>query len=67
MTLEIGKRLIEAKKGAAFLAISTNYAATGSGFVVPSAAAKSGIEALTKVDTCIIELTLRKTHDIGSH
>eukprot|EP01102_Stenamoeba_stenopodia_P008769 TRINITY_DN255_c0_g2_i1.p1 TRINITY_DN255_c0_g2~~TRINITY_DN255_c0_g2_i1.p1 ORF type:complete len:480 (+),score=116.84 TRINITY_DN255_c0_g2_i1:429-1868(+) len=48
MTLDIGKRLIEAKKGAAFLSISTNYAATGSGFVVPSAAAKSGIEALTK-------------------
>ncbi|KAL4601553.1 2,4-dienoyl-CoA reductase, mitochondrial [Arapaima gigas] len=46
VTLEIGKRLIKAEKGAAFLAISTIYAESGSGFVVPSAAAKSGVETL---------------------
>ncbi|XP_028836332.1 2,4-dienoyl-CoA reductase [(3E)-enoyl-CoA-producing], mitochondrial [Denticeps clupeoides] len=46
VTLEIGKRLIKAGKGAAFLAITTIYAETGSGFVVPSASAKAGVEAL---------------------
>ncbi|KAK6326378.1 hypothetical protein J4Q44_G00020230 [Coregonus suidteri] len=46
VTLELGKRLILAEKGAAFLAITTIYAETGSGFVVPSAAAKSGVETL---------------------
>lgn len=34
--------------GAAFLAITTIYAESGSGFVVPSAAAKAGVEALYK-------------------
>ena len=48
VTLDIGKRLIEAGKGCNFLAITTVYAATGSGFVVPSAAAKAGVETLTK-------------------
>lgn len=33
--------------GASFLAITTPYTNYGSGFVVPSAAAKSGVEALT--------------------
>jgi len=33
-------------KGAAFLAITTIYAESGSGFVVPSAAAKAGVEKL---------------------
>ncbi|XP_077982846.1 2,4-dienoyl-CoA reductase [(3E)-enoyl-CoA-producing], mitochondrial-like [Glandiceps talaboti] len=47
VTLDIGKRLIEAKQGANFLAITTIYTNHGSGFVVPSAAAKSGVEALT--------------------
>ncbi|XP_051721817.1 2,4-dienoyl-CoA reductase, mitochondrial [Ctenopharyngodon idella] len=46
VTLDIGKRLIKAEKGAAFLAITTIYAESGSGFVVPSAAAKSGVEKL---------------------
>ena len=31
-----------------FLNISTSYARSGSGYVVPSACAKAGIEALTK-------------------
>uniref|UniRef100_A0A8C2D2G9 2,4-dienoyl CoA reductase 1, mitochondrial n=2 Tax=Cyprinus carpio TaxID=7962 RepID=A0A8C2D2G9_CYPCA len=46
VTLDIGKRLIKADKGAAFLAITTIYAESGSGFVVPSAAAKAGVETL---------------------
>ncbi|TRZ03083.1 hypothetical protein DNTS_029883 [Danionella cerebrum] len=46
VTLDIGKRLIKAEKGAAFLAITTIYAESGTGFVVPSAAAKSGVEKL---------------------
>ncbi|XP_069477426.1 2,4-dienoyl-CoA reductase [(3E)-enoyl-CoA-producing], mitochondrial [Ambystoma mexicanum] len=48
VTLEIGKELIKAQKGAAFLAITTIYAESGSGFVVPSASAKAGIEAMYK-------------------
>ena len=48
VTLDIGKRLIEAGKPCNFLAITTVYAKTGSGFVVPSAAAKAGVETLTK-------------------
>eukprot|EP00794_Sanderia_malayensis_P019134 gene19134-21051_t len=48
VTLDIGKRLIKAKQGANFLSISAIYASTGSGFVVPSAAAKAGVEAITK-------------------
>uniref|UniRef100_A0A673I9N6 2,4-dienoyl-CoA reductase, mitochondrial-like n=1 Tax=Sinocyclocheilus rhinocerous TaxID=307959 RepID=A0A673I9N6_9TELE len=46
VTLDIGKRLIKAEKGATFLAITTIYAESGSGFVVPSAAAKAGVETL---------------------
>uniref|UniRef100_A0ABM5GC10 2,4-dienoyl-CoA reductase [(3E)-enoyl-CoA-producing], mitochondrial n=1 Tax=Pogona vitticeps TaxID=103695 RepID=A0ABM5GC10_9SAUR len=46
VTLEIGKELIKAQKGAAFLAITTVYAESGSGFVSPSASAKAGVEAL---------------------
>ncbi|XP_077208070.1 2,4-dienoyl-CoA reductase [(3E)-enoyl-CoA-producing], mitochondrial [Paroedura picta] len=48
VTLEIGKELIKAQKGAAFLAITTIYAESGSGFVSPSASAKAGVEALYK-------------------
>ncbi|KAM4705460.1 2,4-dienoyl-CoA reductase [(3E)-enoyl-CoA-producing], mitochondrial [Rhinophrynus dorsalis] len=48
VTLEVGKELIKAGKGAAFLAITTIYAESGSGFVVPSASAKAGVEALCK-------------------
>lgn len=46
VTLEVGKELIKAGKGAAFLAITTIYAESGSGFVVPSASAKAGVEAM---------------------
>lgn len=34
--------------GASFLSITTTYAQCGSGYVVPSASAKAGVEALTK-------------------
>merc|ERR550532_2508826 len=33
---------------ATFLSISADYATSGSGFVVPSACAKAGVEAMTK-------------------
>jgi hypothetical protein len=48
VTIEGGKRLKAAGKGANFLAITTTYAETGSAFVTPSAAAKAGVEALIK-------------------
>ena len=34
--------------GCSFLSITTTYTKHGSGFVVPSAAAKAGVEAITK-------------------
>ncbi|KAJ7376673.1 2,4-dienoyl-CoA reductase, mitochondrial [Desmophyllum pertusum] len=36
------------QKGANFLAITTIYAKSGSGFVVPSAAAKAGVDTMTR-------------------
>uniref|UniRef100_H3CKR1 2,4-dienoyl CoA reductase 1, mitochondrial n=1 Tax=Tetraodon nigroviridis TaxID=99883 RepID=H3CKR1_TETNG len=48
VTLELGRRLIRAQKGASFLAIGTIYAESGSGFVVPSASAKAAVEAMYK-------------------
>eukprot|EP00076_Gallus_gallus_P047564 XP_418328.1 2,4-dienoyl-CoA reductase, mitochondrial [Gallus gallus] len=48
VTLEIGKELIKVQKGAAFLCITTIYAESGSGFVMPSASAKAGVEAMSK-------------------
>ncbi|XP_042187809.1 2,4-dienoyl-CoA reductase, mitochondrial [Callorhinchus milii] len=48
VTLQIGKELIKAKQGAAFLSITTIYAESGSAFVVPSASAKAGVEAMSK-------------------
>lgn len=45
-TIQVGKRLIAAKQPASFLAISATYVNHGSGFVAPSAAAKSGVETL---------------------
>jgi len=47
-TLEVGKRLIEAKTGGVFLQITALFAETGSGFVTHSASAKAGVEALSK-------------------
>merc|ERR1712170_32661 len=48
VTLEAGKRMIAEGKRGTFLAITVPYADTGSAYVVPSACAKSGVEALTK-------------------
>lgn len=48
MTLEVGKRWIEQGRGGVMLNIVTTYASTGSGYVVPSAAAKAGVLALTR-------------------
>jgi len=47
-TLEVGKRWIERGSGGTMLNIVTTYASTGSGYVVPSAAAKAGVLALTR-------------------
>jgi 2,4-dienoyl-CoA reductase len=48
VTLDAGKRMIQADTGGVFLNITTTYAETGSGYVVPSAAAKAGVSALVK-------------------
>jgi NAD(P)-dependent dehydrogenase (short-subunit alcohol dehydrogenase family) len=47
-TLELGKRWIEAGIAGNVLNIATTYAGSGSGYVVPSAAAKAGVVAMTK-------------------
>ncbi|MDX2007879.1 MAG: SDR family oxidoreductase [Meiothermus sp.] len=47
-TLEVGKRWIAAKQKGTMLNIATTYAQSGSGYVVPSAVAKSGVVTLTK-------------------
>jgi NAD(P)-dependent dehydrogenase (short-subunit alcohol dehydrogenase family) len=47
-TLEAGKRWITRKQPGVVLNIATTYAETGSGYVVPSAAAKAGVVALTR-------------------
>ena len=47
-TLCIGKDWIAQKKTGTILNIVTTYAWTGSGYVVPSAAAKAGILAMTR-------------------
>ena len=48
MSMNFSKGLIKDEKDGTILSISTLYADTGSGFVVPSAIAKSGINAMTK-------------------
>lgn len=47
-TRELGRRLIEQKKGGHVLSIVTSYAATGSAFVLPSASAKAGVLAMMR-------------------
>ena len=47
-TREVGRRLIERKEKGEVLSIVTNYAETGSAFVLPSAVAKAGVLALTR-------------------
>jgi 2,4-dienoyl-CoA reductase [(3E)-enoyl-CoA-producing], mitochondrial len=48
MTLQMGKKMINNKQPGVFVNISTTYANTGSGFVLPSAIAKAGCDNLTK-------------------
>ncbi|CAI5741907.1 unnamed protein product [Hyaloperonospora brassicae] len=48
VTLEAGKRMIQEGHPGVFLNITTTYAETGSGYVVPSAAAKAGVSAMIK-------------------
>lgn len=47
-TLALGKRWIAAGRGGRMLNIVTTYAETGSAYVVPSAAAKAGVLAMTR-------------------
>jgi NAD(P)-dependent dehydrogenase (short-subunit alcohol dehydrogenase family) len=47
-TLDLGKRWIASGQSGTVLNIVTTYAWTGSGYVVPSAAAKGGVLALTR-------------------
>ncbi|MGH7467284.1 MAG: SDR family oxidoreductase [Longimicrobiales bacterium] len=48
VTSAVGRRMIEGKRAGSMLNILTTYAWTGSAFVVPSAAAKAGVLALTR-------------------
>lgn len=48
VTLTAGKDWIKKKQKGTFLNIVTTYAWTGSGYVVPSAAAKAGVLAMTR-------------------
>lgn len=48
VTLTAGKDWIKKKQTGTFLNIVTTYAWTGSGYVVPSAAAKAGVLAMTR-------------------
>lgn len=47
-TLACGKRWLKAGQHAVVLNITTTYTATGSAYVVPSAVAKAGVQALTR-------------------
>jgi len=47
-TLAFGKHWIKQKQAARVLNIVTTYATTGSGYVVPSAIAKSGVQTMTR-------------------
>jgi NAD(P)-dependent dehydrogenase (short-subunit alcohol dehydrogenase family) len=47
-THEVGRRLIERKQNGEILSMVTSYAMTGSAFVLPSAAAKAGVLAITR-------------------
>jgi NAD(P)-dependent dehydrogenase (short-subunit alcohol dehydrogenase family) len=47
-TLAVGRRMIERGAGGSILSIVTTYSWTGSAFVVPSAASKAGVLAMTR-------------------
>ena len=40
--------------GCSFLSVTTIYTQCGSGFVVPSAAAKAGLEIMTRYEICVL-------------
>jgi NAD(P)-dependent dehydrogenase (short-subunit alcohol dehydrogenase family) len=48
MTLACGRRWLAARHKAVVLNITTTYTTTGSAYVVPSAVAKAGVQALTR-------------------
>ncbi|WP_200976264.1 SDR family oxidoreductase [Echinicola sp. 20G] len=48
MTMTAGKHWIQSQEPGTFLNVVTTYAWTGSGYVVPSAAAKAGVLAMTR-------------------
>jgi NAD(P)-dependent dehydrogenase (short-subunit alcohol dehydrogenase family) len=48
VTMACGRRWLQTKHRGTVLNIATTYAATGSGYVVPSAIAKAGVVALTR-------------------
>src|SRR5205823_2369014 len=48
VTLACGRRWLASEHHANVLNIATTYTKTGSAYVVPSAAAKAGVEALTR-------------------
>src|SRR5271167_3682037 len=47
-TLACGQRWLAAKHGGVVLNVTTTYTTTGSAYVVPSAVAKAGVQALTR-------------------
>lgn len=47
-TLAVGKHWIDSAQGGVMLNITTTYAFTGSGYVVPSAISKAGVLAMTR-------------------
>jgi 2,4-dienoyl-CoA reductase [(3E)-enoyl-CoA-producing], mitochondrial len=48
ITKTFGENMIKNKRGGNFLSITTTYANTGSGYVVPSSISKAGVNNLTK-------------------
>jgi len=47
-TMACGRRWLAARRGGVVLNITTTYTTTGSAYVVPSAVAKAGVQALTR-------------------
>jgi NAD(P)-dependent dehydrogenase (short-subunit alcohol dehydrogenase family) len=48
MTMACGRRWLAAKRGGVVLNVTATYTRTGSAYVVPSAVAKAGVQALTQ-------------------
>ena len=58
-TLTIGKKWIDNKKEGTILNFATSYAMTGSGYVIPSAAAKGGVLTFTILKTPKLAKTIK--------